>query len=474
MVRIRRAGIAYVLTVSMAVALAATTAGAVSRGSSGTSVQGVTDKEIQVVVLVSDLDGLRSKGIQLAPKLTTDSQLQGLRLYADAFGPINGRKVVFTPVTWDPTDTTTYDKACVAATQDNKPFVILNQAGWRPQLIPCITVDNATPLFLRDPAYDDLFEASGDRLLTLLPPSDVIATATADLVAKQKLVPKSAKVGILSSNDPGGVAAGDAVEARLNKLGYDVVNRVEVNALSGDTTAINRETAAAVATFQAAGVDTVFSGVQGSQSTGFFQESARANAGFKVFLIDDAPNMCATAAAQRLPVELAGTPCLTTAGTRAVAAKNGVAKDSKFEAKCRSLHDAALKEQSQPGVPAGDVTSGGVTYTQDMNPDACTMINLLLPAIKQAGKNLTWNKVVKNLQRTTATDAAYMSGGDVGFGKNKPYAAKNVHLVALNNANGAPQDAATGTFNGCPAPVNCWVPQLVDKQEWFPLNAKTG
>ena len=56
--------------------------------------QGVTDDEIQVVALVADLDGLRSKGLIAQPKLTTGNLLKRWQAYADAYGPINGRKIV--------------------------------------------------------------------------------------------------------------------------------------------------------------------------------------------------------------------------------------------------------------------------------------------------------------------------------------------------------------------------------------------
>jgi hypothetical protein len=68
---------------------------------------------------------------------------------------------------------------------------------------------------------------------------------------------------------------------------------------------------------------------------------------------------------------------------------------------------------------------------------------------------------------------AYFSDGKGSFNKNKHYAADNVHVVAMNRATTTtPKDPATGTFNGCPAPTSCWIPQLSNGQEWFPLDTK--
>jgi hypothetical protein len=455
-----------------AVALAAT--GLLSVTAAGAAMKraapGVSKDEIEIVALVSDLDGLRSKGVNLPPKLTTAGQLKQWQLYADAMGPINGRKVVYKPVVFDTTDPTSFDRACVEATQDNKPFVVVNAAGYRPVGVPCITVDNKTPLFVQDPQDSKTIKQSGDRLWTVLPPSDVIAGATASVIAKQKLVPKDAKIGLLTTNDPGGVAAGDALEQGLEKAGYNVVDRVVINALAADADLSNREATTAVQTFKDEGIDTVFTGVQQSQLVGFWQESAKSNAGFKAYIIDDAPNMCTLFSASRNPAETEGVPCLTSSDTRALPTKDGVKPDSKFEAGCRKTSDAALGEKSQPGVPGGDVTANGVTYTQDMPYITCTMSNILLPAIKAAGKNPTWDKVVKQLESTKSVPMAYYSDGKGSFGKSKHYAADKVHLVAMNRATTTTEkDAATGTFNGCPAPTSCWIPQLISGQEWFAL-----
>ena len=39
----------------------------------------------------------------------------------------------------------------------------------------------------------------------------------------------------------------------------------------------------------------------------------------------------------------------------------------------------------------------------------------------------------------------------------------------LNAATTSTPKDANGLYNGCPAPVNCWIPQVVDGQEWFPI-----
>jgi hypothetical protein len=217
----------------------------------------------------------------------------------------------------------------------------------------------------------------------------------------------------------------------------------------------------------------VFTTLQFTASQAYFQEATRSNAGFETFIVDAAAGTCTQFGAARVPLDAAGTPCVTTWDTRALPTRDGVKKDNTFEAECREIWDATFGETSQPGVPTGDITAGGVTYTGDMSPNECTMMNLLAPAIKKAGKNLTWEKVHGHLMKTTDAPAAYFSDGQGGFGKKKPYFAEYVHLQVLNGANAdTARDANGVTFNGCPAPSNCWIPQLVDGEEWFPVSAK--
>ena len=459
-------GCVGLLVVGLASASLAVSAGASAR----TQQKGVTDDEIQVIALVADLDSLRARGLIAQPKLTTGNLLKRWQSYADAYGPINGRKVTVKGVVWDPLDTTTFDKACIQATQDNQPFVVVNGNGFRPSAVSCISVDNDTPVMVGDPMYNDLFKASGDNLFGLLPPSDAIAPATANVVAKQQLIPKTAKIGILSGNEPGIKAGGDALEAQLKKQGYTVARKVEVNINSADAALMNRESAAAVATMKADGVDTVFIAIPFTSSQGYFQEVNRSNAGFKSYVLDGSSSMCTIFAASRIPLDAAGIPCLTTADTRATDTKTTVKKDSAAEAKCRTTFDKAFTETSQPGVPSGDVVAGGTTYVEDFASNECQIMNLLLPAIEKAGKKLTWAKVAKNLEKTNGP-AIYASGGQGSYTPKKHYFNDNVHLVTLAAANAQTAKDANGLFNGCPAPVNCWIPQLIDGTEWFSMES---
>ena len=82
-------------------------------------------------MLIADLDGLRALGLNLPASLTTGNLTKRWVEYFKAWGPVNGRSVNVIPVTWNPADPTSFDKTCIKATQDNKPFAVLNATGYR-------------------------------------------------------------------------------------------------------------------------------------------------------------------------------------------------------------------------------------------------------------------------------------------------------------------------------------------------------
>ena len=425
--------------------------------------------QIDMVVLYPDIDALKAKGI--SSRSSNEGFLRKFATYVDAYGPINGRKVNVTGITWDPIDPTSYDKACTAATQDNKPFVVVNDTGYLTSAVACIAVDNKTPMAIGDPASEKINQAAGKNLVTLSQPVEVTAKAAADIIAKGKLIPKTAKIGILSNNEPSLKASGDTLESALKSKGYNVASKVEINGLSSNLGEISREAQASVATFQAAGVDTVIQNQSFQAVKPFFAEAERTQAGFKNFAIDTQANMCGPSgsATSQLPASAAGLQCISPWSNKALADKSGLAPDSAFEAKCRKEFEAKTGLKSWPGAFSGGAVINGVTYEEDFPAADCTLANVLLPAMKKAGKDLTWDKVYANIQATKGP-AAYLSNGKGAYGKNKPYYPTALHVMTLQAAGPDTPKDANGLFAGCPMPANCWVPVQTNGTEWYPIS----
>lgn len=460
---------ASLLAAGVIALLAIGPAGAETKAAVGAAAQGVTKDQIDIVVLYPDIDALKAKGIQ--SRSSNEGFLKKFVTYADAFGPINGRKVVVKGITWDPIDATSYDKACTAATQDNKPFVVVNDTGYLTSAIPCIAIDNKTPMAIGDPASETIRKAAGKNLVLLEQPVEATSVTAADIIAKGKVLPKTAKIGILSNNEPSLKASGDSLESALKKKGYNVVSKVEINGLASDLGVISREAAAAADTFQAAGVDTVLLNQSLTSLRPYFQAAERGQMNFKNIAVDTQANMCSPSgsAASQLPQSASGLLCITPWSNKATIDKTKLAPDNAFEAKCRKEYDAATNRKSTPGAYSGGLVVNGVTYEEDFPAVDCNLANVLLPAMKKAGKDLTWDKVYANIQGTTSMQTAYLSNGKAGYGKNKPYATDELHVVELNYANADTPKDANGLFAGCPVPASCWVPTAPNGQEWYPI-----
>jgi hypothetical protein len=435
----------------------------------------VSPGSVDVAVLIADLDGLRALGLNLPAALTTGNLTKRWIEYFKAIGPINGRSINVIPVTWNPADPTSFDKTCIKATQDIKPFAVLNATGYRASSVGCITVDNNTFMFYGDSSYQGLIDASKKNLVTLGLPAEVSAASAANVLIKQKVIAKTAKIGILGGNEPAIKAAGDTAEAAFKKAGYSIANKTEINVTGQATADQLKDATAAVATMKAAGVTDVIVVVPFTVNTGFFNEAANSGLTFHYNLVDYGGSLCTQFGASSVPTTAAaaGMSCVTIFDTKALPGKDGVKKDTAFEAKCRAIFDAGFSAKSVPGVPAGGVTDAAGTFLyEDIPSGECTMSFLFAQALKASGKNPTTAKLYDSFLKITNAPFAYASDGVGGFGKNKNYFAKSVHLETIAAVpTGTTKDATTGLYAGCPAPRTCFVPVLISGKEWFPVVA---
>lgn len=442
-------------------------------GGGGASDTGVTEDSIKVGVLVSDLDGLRASGVDLPEKLTTDNLAArwiGTFDEWNADGGINGRTIEPVVVTWNPVDPASFEEACNQATLDEEVFMVVNSTGFRGGAIPCFTVDNDTFFFFGETAGQETIEASGDNLVVIGVPSEVSAATAAQLALDDGFVAEGDRIGILSGNEPAMQAGGNAVEAAMQDAGFEVT-KVEVNNLQADVAAINQETAAAVGTFEAEDVDFVFVMHPFTSVAGFFGEAGESGSRFEYMIVDVASSSCTQFGASRTPAEAAGAPCVTTWDTWALPDGAGIREPTEFEVECREHWDAQFEEESFPGVPSGDdvTTSDGRTLTNDFAPNECTMLPLLQQALEGAGDDLTHESLHAAFLEITSGPAALLSDGEGGFGADKPFFANKMHAVTLVvNTPDTPLDANGDTYNGCPVPVNCWIPVTGN---WFEIES---
>ena len=435
-----------------------------SNESSKTS-PGVTETEIKIGVAVSDLDGLRASGISLAPALTTGNLSKRITSYFDewnAAGGFQGKKIVPVVLTWDPVKPATAEKVCADATINNELLAFINANGMGAKYIQCIA-DAGVPTFFGDTA--PLAAYANDTLTTIAAPVEIMAAAGTKGAIDAGTITTSTKIGILNGNGPEHIASTAAVKKVLadNKIPDSNITSVNVNTLVGDPAVASAEAAAAVNTFKAAGVTNVLVGLQFTSSTGFWDNVTPTT--FKYTILDTASSNCTQYGAARVKASAIGATCYTVFGDSVD--KNGIRAENSFEKECRAKFDALSAKtndfptKSSPGVPSGDTIklADGTILSSDYPPNECTFMNVFKRAFEAIGnKALNRESFMKAVRNLGAVDIALASDGKGSQSPGKVYLSDYIHGDLLTPASKDTPRAANGTFNGCPTPVNCFIP----------------
>ena len=428
---------------------------------------GVTADSIKIGVGVADLDGLRAAGISLPAALTTANLSTRMTSYFDAWnaaGGINGRMVEPVVLTWDPTDPASQDQFCADATVDNELFAVTVSSGLNNKTVDCLLDAGMLTYFGEFAA-----QASHDTelLITIPPPVETGASAGANAAVESGIVAEGDIVGILAGNGPDQVAASDAAKQVFEDAGF-TVNAVEINTLQGDVGAINQESGTAVGTFNAAGVTNVMIVLPFTNQGGFYDA---AGDNFDVTVLDTASANCTPFGASRAAAGALGATCITVWDNQNTA-EGEIRGETEFEQECRAHYDevfaAEFPTSSYPGVPSGQVIDlpDGTQISSDYDGFACTLANIMEGSLTDAGVDLTRESAYQAALGLGDVPVALASDGQGSLGEGKTFAADFVHSVVLTAASLDVPKSAGNTYNGCPAPVNCWVPTTND---WFAI-----
>lgn len=459
----RRKGL---LALLLAVVLVAAACGGSDSGSDTSSTEartasdvGVTADTIKIGVGVSDLDGLRASGFSLPATLTTDTLAKRVESWVakwNAAGGINGRQIEVVRTTWDPVKPATQDAMCAKATVDEGLFAIIVPTGLNTQTIQCL-VDGGLLTFFGEFAGQAAFDT--ELLVTIPPPVESTGGAGAQALIDAGVLPKGDTIGILGANSPALKAAGDEAKSVFEAAGY-TTQVVEVNLLQGDTGAINQESGAAVGTFKANGVKSVVAMIPFPYTAGFFEA---AGTDFSINVVDVASANCTPFGASRTPANAIGATCVTIWDNTNTAA-GAVRPDTAFEAECRAnfaeTFSALYPTPPAPGVPSGQIIDApdGTKLSSDYDAAACTITRIFGDALTAAGNNPTRANVYQAALGLGSVQIAGASNGQGTLATGKPFAADFVHQVKLTAVPAGTAKSANGTYNGCPAPVTCWVP----------------
>ena len=429
---------------------------------------GITESTISIGVAVADLEAVRAMLPGVVPEtLTTDHLFDRWKVFMDDIneaGGINGRTIELVRLVWNPLDQTSFDALCAEATIDNELFAVLNGTGLSSIARECIFAAGVPILY-----GDVLTQAEFDTglAISLVPPTEVMAAAGAKQWIENTDAAAGSTVGLLANNTPGGTAAGDAAQATLEDAGF-VVERADLNSVSGDNAAINEEGATAVGNFVAAGAVHVLVATPFTENTGFWTKAAEAQLPFT--LLDVSSSGCS-------PFGLSADRAATAVGSSCTTAFDhstdgtAIRADSEFEAACRANFDENFTEYyggpSSPGVPAGRVITdvAGKVLNSDYTPQECSLSNIIKLGLEAAGVNPTRASFIEAIQNLGDVPLALIGGGTGTFAPGKPFAANAVHVVKVTKAAADTAADANGLYNGCAAPVNCGV--VVS--DWTPI-----
>ena len=461
---------ALALTVTAAACSSGSSSGGGSsnNGSNGDTT-GISGQTIKIGVAVSDLDGLRASGISLAPALTTQNLSKRVTSYFDDWnnaGGINGYKIEPVVFVWDPIKPATAQKVCDDATINTPVFAFVNASGMGAKYIECIAAAGV-PTFYGEVAPQSAHDTG--VLTTIAPPAEVSTVAGVNAAIASGQIPKGAKVGILTGNGPETAAIIASAKGLLEK-NNDTVTVVQVNTLQGDPGIQNTESAAAVNTFKAAGVTNIVVGLAFTAAGGFWDNAGGNN--WQYTFLDVSQSSCTPYGGKSIKPAAVGGLCYTTFGDDVTSTGTPVT-ESAFEKECRAHFDAISKNDfggapSYLGVASGETRTlpDGSKVSSDYPPNECTFANLIQKALTSVTSNLDRGSFMKAIRSQGEIPVAKASNGKGLSAASQTYVATLIHGNKLTAAPTGTAKNATGTYNGCPVDIQCWVPI---SNTWYPI-----
>jgi hypothetical protein len=156
--------------------------------------------------------------------------------------------------------------------------------------------------------------------------------------------------------------------------------------------------------------------------------------------------------------------CYTAVGDD-VTSNGKLMTESTFEKECRAHFDMISIDDfggapSYMGIPSGETRTlpDGTKVASDYSPNDCTLTNVMKLALTKAGKNLTRESFMKASRSLGEVPIAKGSNGKGLSASSQTYLSTEIHGVKLTAAPTGTAKNATGTYNGCAADIQCWVP----------------
>jgi ABC-type branched-subunit amino acid transport system substrate-binding protein len=181
-----------------------------------------TKGTIKVVQIRSQLEKYEPLGFSL-PVGNVNDMFQVFTDQINACGGIRGKKVVLQNEEYDPTNPASRDAACIAATEDDKAFVVVNANTLTGTGPICVAGDHKTPLVYVGGAPDAAYASTNGRLASYGPSAEgQLRLLAGDLLDRGTLKGKKVAVAATDLPDQADVIK-RALVTPLERRGVDVV-----------------------------------------------------------------------------------------------------------------------------------------------------------------------------------------------------------------------------------------------------------
>ena len=397
--------------------------------------RGVTPTTITLAFLLVELRGVSQFGFSV-PGFDPETQKRYVNAFVDdlnANGGVFSRKIDPKFFLYDPTDPSSGQAACRAATQDHEIFAALDVGAaldFPGQL--CFTEQNRTPLIELGGfgTTQEMYDKSEGRLVTLFPSGVRSLANTAQELANQGLL-EGKRIGIVDRDFPGTVqTVTDGMVATLERLGYEVTYRAD---LSMDNGVATSEIPVVVQQMRARRVDAVMLLMDFITSTEFVQTADRS--GYTpAYFMSDFGNMTNDIALLAMPASFQGT-AITTMRTGEWRVNY---PEPAVDAACQEIY----ADHSGDDPDRSEANYSGAMIS-------CGMVGLFARAAVGAGQELTRERWVTGIQRIGAIPYPYFGG--MSFGPGKVDGADPIRTLVFEPSCPAPE----GQGGGGPP---CWMP----------------
>ena len=375
---------------------------AVASGTVATD-RGVTADTIKVGVPILDLGNAGKLGVQV-PGLSPEEQRVSWRVYWDDLnrrGGILGRKITYVFHTFDILSADSMRAACLALTQDEKVFAVVDGGGYYGPAELCVTVENGTVMFTNGTVGTPkgYYTKSNGLLLSVLQSGPRLMRNFAWELGRLGRL-KGHKIGLLYGGTTDDGETMDEFSTAIRDLGGEVAYRAE---LSMDQSTAASQVPLAVQQMRSAGVDSVMLISNLIYATQFVQNASSQAYYPKYYTTDYSAGSSDTYVAA-MPDAFAG--ALSISSTRGYEVRVGVPEPA-LDASCRETWE----KQTATKAPArgSNGYSGLVQF--------CNMVRLFEASARAAGPNLTRRGFSKGMQGLGHVPLADFGDGNFAPGK---------------------------------------------------------